>query len=49
MDEYWKKNKIKMISEDISKNGVEIIHFDNVGNENLLEKVGSFIINLKNI
>lgn len=49
MEEYWKKNKILMIYEDLARNGVDIVHFDNVGNEHLLEKISSYIITLKNI
>ena len=36
MEEYWKKNKILMINEDLAKNGVDILHFDTVANEHLL-------------
>jgi hypothetical protein len=47
VEEFWKKNKVKLISEDLAQNELLILHLD--PNEELHEKLGYFLVMLKNI
>jgi hypothetical protein len=47
IEEFWRKAKVALISEDIAQNEQPILHLD--ANEELHEKLGYFVVMLKNI
>ena len=49
VDEFWKKNKLVVVTSDIARNGSEIHHLGIQENEELLEKLGSYLLTFKNI
>lgn len=47
IEEYWRKVKLRMISEDLGQNDVLVSHLDS--NEEVQEKLGNYLVTLKNI
>ena len=49
MDDFWRKNKLSIVTSDVARNGTEVLHLGIAENEDLLERIGSFLLTFKNI